>query len=97
MIVVLDSLHYQIGVHINFAQSQMPALICNLRSEYGCHQARSRGTMSPNSKVFRLTKYLKYKTKKYFSANQRNCLKERILLQLLVAYKLVAYLTFCNQ
>jgi len=27
---------------------------------------------------------------KYFSANQRNCLKEFILLQLLVEYKLVA-------
>jgi len=29
------------------------------------------------------------KTNKYFSANQRNCLKEPILLQLLVEYKLV--------
>jgi len=27
---------------------------------------------------------------KYFSANQRNCLKELILLQLLVEYKLVS-------
>jgi len=31
-----------------------------------------------------------YKPKNYFSANQRNCLKERILLQLLVEYKLVS-------
>jgi len=49
---------------------------------------------TPNSKVFRLIKYLKYKPKKYFSANQRNCLKEAILLQLLVEHKLD--LTFCN-
>jgi len=35
---------------------------------------------------------------KYFSANQRNCVKELMLLQLLVEYKLVnLYLTFCNQ
>jgi len=34
-------------------------------------------------------KYLKYKSKKYLSANQRNCLKESILLQLLVEYNLV--------
>ena len=32
---------------------------------------------------------------KYFGANQRNCLKELILLQLLVEYNL--YLTVCNQ
>jgi len=35
---------------------------------------------------------LKYKPKKYFSANQRNCLKEPILLQLLVEYKFVSHL-----
>jgi len=28
-----------------------------------------------------------YKPKQYFSANKRNCLMERILLQLLVEYK----------
>jgi len=33
---------------------------------------------------------LKYKPKKYFSANQRNCLKEPFLLQLLVEEKLVS-------
>jgi len=98
MIVVLVNLNYQIGVHINFAQSRMPALVCNLQSDSGCHQARSQGGQCPpNPKVFRLVKYLKYKPKKYFSSNQRNCLKECILLQLLVEYKLVAYLTFCNQ
>jgi len=33
---------------------------------------------------------LKYKLKEYFSANQRNCLNEPILLQLSVEYKLVS-------
>jgi len=33
---------------------------------------------------------LKYKPNKYFSASQRNCLKEPILLQLLVEHKLVS-------
>jgi len=78
---------------MNFVQSRIPALVCSLQSKYGCHQARSygdNGAMRPNSKIFRLTKYLKYKPKKYFSANQRNCLKEPILLQLLVEHKLVS-------
>jgi len=91
---MLANLNYRIGVHMNFAQSRIPALVCSLQSEYGCHQAHSqwakRGQCPPNSKVFRLIKYLKYKLKKYFSANQRNCLKELILLQLLVEYKLVS-------
>jgi len=43
MIVVLVNLNYQIGVHINFAELRMPALVCYLQSEYGCHQARSQG------------------------------------------------------
>jgi len=46
--------------------------------------------MSPNSLVLRLIKYLKCKPTKYFSVNERNCLKELILLQLLVEYKLVS-------
>jgi len=46
--------------------------------------------MTPNSLVLRLMKYLKYKLIKYFSTNQRNCLKEPILLQFLVEYKLVS-------
>jgi len=79
---------------MSLAQSRIPALVCSLQSEYGCHQARSyggqRGKAIPNSNVFRLIKYLKYKPKKYFSANQRNCLKEPILLQLLVEHKLVS-------
>ena len=95
LIIVLVNLNYQIGVHINYARSRMPVLVCNLQSEYGCHQTRSqggqRGQCHPNSKVFRLIKYLKYKRKEYFSADQQNCLKERILLQLLVEYKLVSW------
>ena len=43
MIIVLVNLNYQIGVHTNFAQSRMPALVCNLQLEYGCHQMRSQG------------------------------------------------------
>jgi len=92
--IVLVNLNYQIGVHVNFAQSRMPALVCNLQSEHGCHQAciqgGQRGQCPPNSKVFRLIQYLRYKPKKYYSANQRNCLKEPILFQLLVEYKLVS-------
>jgi len=90
---VLVNLNYRIGVHMNFAQSRIPALFCRLQSEYCCHQAISyggqRGNATPNCKVFRLIKYLKYKPKKYFSANQRICLKEPILFQHLVERKLV--------
>jgi len=90
---VLVNLNYRIGVHMNFAQSRMNVLFCILQSEYGCHQARSYGGQrgnATNSKVFRLIKYLKYKPKKYFSANQRNSLKEPILLQFLLEHKLVS-------
>jgi len=77
---MLVNLNYRIGVHMNFAQSRIPALVCSLQSEYDCHQARSyggqRGNATLNSKVFRLIKYLKYKPKKYFSENKRNSLKE---------------------
>jgi len=92
--IVLVNLNYGISVHMNFTQSRIPALVRSPQSEYSCHQAHScggqRGNAIPNSKVFRLIKYLKYKPKKYFSANQRNCLKERILIQLLVHYKRVS-------
>jgi len=55
------------------------------------HVARGApGAILPNSKVFRSIKNLKYKPKKYFSANQPNCLKKPILLQLLVEYKIVS-------
>ena len=96
--IVLVNLNYWIGVHMNFAQSQIPALFCSLQSEYGCHQARSyggqRGNATPNSKDFGLIQYLKYKSKKTFSANQRNCLKEPILLQFLVEHELVPDLLY---
>jgi len=79
---------------MNFAQSRIHALVCSLQLEYYCHQARSYGRQrdkaTPNSNVFRLMKYLKYKPKKFLSANQLNCLKEPILLQHLVEYKLVS-------
>jgi len=56
--IVLVNLNYGIGVHMNFAQSRIPALVCSLQSEYGCHQARSWGdngcNATTNSKVFRL-------------------------------------------
>jgi len=95
---VLVNLNYRISVHMNFAQSRIPALFCSPQSEYGCYQVSSyggqRGNATPNSKVFTLIKYLKYKSKKYFSANQQNFLKEPILLQLLVEYKLAS--NFCN-
>ena len=91
---VLVNLNHRIGVHMNFAQSRIPALFCSLQSEYGCHQAGSyggqQGNATPDSKVFRLIKYLKYKPKKYFGANQRNCLQEPILFQLLVEHKLTS-------
>jgi len=95
---VLVNLNYRIGVHMNFAQSRIPALVCSLQLEYGCHQARSywgqRGKDTPNSNVFRLIKYLRYKPKKYFSAYQRNSLKEPIQLQLLAEHKLVSDLLY---
>jgi len=79
--IVLVNLNFRIGVHKNFAQSWIPALVCSPQSEYGCHQARSRGgggngAMPSLISKFRIIKYLKYKPKKYFSANRRNCLKD---------------------
>jgi len=68
------NLNHRKGVHMDYAQSRIPALVCSLQSEHGYHQARSyggqRGNATPNSNVFRLIKHLKYKPKKYFSANQ---------------------------
>jgi len=56
--IVLVNSNSRIGVHMNFAQSRIPALFCSLQSEYGCHQACSyggqRGNATLNSKVFRL-------------------------------------------
>jgi len=79
---------------MNFAQSRIPALVCSLQAEYGCHTARSQGgqwgNATSNSKVCRLIKYLKYKPKKHFSASQQNCLKEPFLLQVLAEWKLVS-------
>jgi len=43
--IVLVNLNYRIGVHMNFAQSRIPALVCSLQSEYDCHQARSYGEL----------------------------------------------------
>ena len=78
---------------MNFAKSRIPALVYSLQSEYGCCHAHSYGGQPANAthniNVFRLINYLKCKPKKYFSANQQNSLKEPILLQLLVKYKLV--------
>jgi len=86
--IVLVNLNYRIDVHMNFTPSRIPALACSPQSEYGYQKARSqerqRGNATPNSNVCRLIKYLEYKPKKHFSANQRNCLKEPIQLQLLV-------------
>jgi len=95
---VLVNLNYRIGVHMNFTQSRFPALVWSLQSEFGCHQPRNYGGQrdkaTPNINAFRLIKYLKYEPKKYFCTNQRNCLKEPILLQLLVEYKLVSDLLY---
>jgi len=33
--IVLVNLNYRIGAHMNFAQSQIPALVCSPHSEYG--------------------------------------------------------------
>jgi len=86
--IVLVNLNYQIDVHMSFAQSRNPALVFIPQSEYGCHKARNqggqRGNSTTNSKVCRLINNFKHKPKKSFSANQRNCLKEPILLQILV-------------
>jgi len=37
---------------MNFVQSRIPALVCSLHLEYGCHQARSYGPkMTKNQKL----------------------------------------------
>jgi len=41
--IVLVKLNFRIAVHMNFAQSRIPALVCSPQSEYGCHQARRPG------------------------------------------------------
>jgi len=33
--IVLVNLNYRIGVHMSYAQSRIPALVCSLQSEYG--------------------------------------------------------------
>ena len=76
LIMVLVNLNSRIFVHIKSAQLRIPVLVCSLQSECGCRQVRSQGgatgaMCTRNSKVFRLIKYLKYKPKKYFRANQR--------------------------
>ena len=63
---------------------------CILKNLGGLRPLDPPMNVPPNSLVLMLIKYLKYKPMKYFSANQRNCLKELILLQLLVEYKLVS-------
>ena len=40
---VLVNLNYRNDVHMNFAQSRIPALVCSPQSEYGCHKAGSKG------------------------------------------------------
>jgi len=40
---MLANLTYRIDVHMNFAQSRIPALVCNPQSEYGYHQTHSQG------------------------------------------------------
>jgi len=56
--IVLVNLNYRIDVHMNFAQSCIPALACSPQSEYGCYKARGqggqRGNATLNSKVCRL-------------------------------------------
>jgi len=42
-IMLVTNLNYWVGVHINFAQSRIPELVCSPQSEYGCQQARSQG------------------------------------------------------
>ena len=54
--LLIFNLNYWIGVHINFAQSRMPALVCNLQSEYGYHQARSQGDSVPQFQSFQVNK-----------------------------------------
>jgi len=58
MKIMLVNLNYRIDVHMNFAQSRIPALVCSPQPEYGCHKARSqwgqRGNATPNSKICRL-------------------------------------------
>jgi len=54
-------LNYRIGVHMNFAQSRIPALVCSLQSEYACHHARSQGgngEMPPQLQSFQVNERL---------------------------------------
>jgi len=46
---VLVNLNYRIDVHMNFAQSRIPALVCSLQSEYGCYKAHSQGGQGGNA------------------------------------------------
>jgi len=59
MKIVSVNFNYRIDVHMNFAQSRIPELVCSLQSEYGCHQASSqvgqRGNATTES--FRLIIY----------------------------------------
>jgi len=48
--IVLVNLKYRIGMHMNFARSRIPVLVCSLQSEYGCYQPRSYGGQRGNAK-----------------------------------------------
>jgi len=36
VVIVLVNFNYRIGVHMNFVQSRISALVCSPQSEYGC-------------------------------------------------------------
>jgi len=50
--IVLVKLNYRIGVHINFAQSTIPALVCSLQSEY----VATSGKCHPQFECFQANK-----------------------------------------
>ena len=60
MKIVLVNLNYRIDVHMNFAQSRNPELVCSLQSECGYHQARSQAGQRGNATTdsFRLIIYM---------------------------------------
>jgi len=64
---MLVNLNYRIGVHMNFAQLRIPALVCSLQSEYDCHQARNlrggNGAMPPQFQSFQVNKIFEVETK----------------------------------
>jgi len=60
---------------MNYAQSRIPALVCSLQSEYGCHQARSYGETTGQ----RLPQFQHFQVNKIFEVRAKEILQRKLM------------------